>query len=137
MSFNVANMMQNLESLYGRELETVYRRDRFKLLFHDTVKLRIRLPNQDISIPLSILLLGISQLLARREYSREMCLTLLGKEWGYGLVARLLLECDDVCLKAGTRDLVLLRIRSPKRVNTPVKPPPNGNHAKNPNGVRA
>jgi hypothetical protein len=129
-------MMQNLETLYNRELETVYRRDRFRLLFHDTVKLRIRLPNQDISVPLSILLLGISQLLARREFSREMCLTLLGKEWGYGLVARLLLECEDVCLKAGTRDLVLLRMRSRKRVNMPIKPPPNGNHAKNPNGVR-
>jgi len=129
-------MMQNLESLHGRELETVYRRDPFKLLFHDTVKLRIRLPSRDISVPISILLLGISQLIARREFTREMCITLLGKEWGYGLIARLLLECDDVCLKAGSRDLDLIRIRPAKRVAVAPKPPPNGNRAKNPNGSR-
>jgi hypothetical protein len=125
-------MMQNLQSLYGRELETVYRKDPFKLLFHDTVKLRIRLPQRDVSIPLSILLLGISQLLARREFSKQMCVELLGKEWGYALVARMLLECDDVCLKAECRDLVLTRIRVQNDRKASLKPPRNGNRAVNP-----
>lgn len=127
-----ANLMQNLETYHGRDFKTVFKEKPFKLLFHDTTKLRIRLEDRDLSIPISILLLGISQLLARREFSRGMCLELLGKEWGYQYVARLLLECDDVCLKADTRELALVRVRRNGYANNPVNAPPNGCRAVNP-----
>jgi hypothetical protein len=133
MSLTVASLMQNLDTLQGRDFETVYKKRHFKLLFHDTVKLRIRLEHRDISVPLSILLLGIAQLLARKEFSRQMCIELLGKEWGYGYIARMLLECEDVCLKPDCQELVLSRVRPVNGKNGPVKPPPNGNSAKNPN----
>ena len=130
MSLTVATLMQNLQSFQGRDFETVFRKRRFKLLFHDTVKLRLRLENRDISVPLSILLLGIAQLLARKEFSRQMCVEILGKEWGYPFVARMLLECDDVCLKPNAGALVLSRVRLTNRKRLPVKPPPNGFHAR-------
>jgi len=135
MSLTVATLLKHLDTLNGRDFETVYRKRPFKLLFHDTVKLRIRIESRDLSVPLSILLLGIVQLLARREFSRQMCVELLGKEWGYDFVARMLLECEDVCLKAGTHDLVLIRIRQADRSKALVKPPPNGTRAQNPHPV--
>jgi hypothetical protein len=124
--------MQDIEMFHGRDFTTVFQQRPFKLLFHDTVKLRIRLEDRDISVPISILLLGVVQLLSRKEFSRDMCLRLLGKEWGYQFVARMLLECDDVCLKPNAKGLILSRIRLKTSPPAPVKPPPNGNHAANP-----
>ena len=132
MTLTVANFMQNLESFRGRDFQTVVQQRPFTLLFHDTTKLRIRIEDRDLSVPISILLLGISQLLARREYSKEMCVQLLGKEWGYSFVARMLLECDDVCLKPGEKRLVLTRIRLNRPRPAPVKAPLFATVATNP-----
>jgi len=126
--------MQNLQTFHGRDFETVFMKKPFKLLFHDTVKLRIRLENHDISVPLSVLLFAIVQLLTRKEVTSRMCREILGKDWGFGYVAKILLECEDVCLKPGAESLYLVRVRPANRNNVPVKPPPNGNSARNPNG---
>ena len=124
MALTVSDLMQNLNTLYNRELRTIVQQKAFTLLFHDTTKLRIRLEDRDISVPISILLFGICQLLTEKEFSREMCKQILGKEWGYGIVARLLLECEDVCLKPGAPGLTLLRVKVERRRLAPVKPPP-------------
>ena len=124
--------MEKLETFHGREFKTVFRQSPFKLLFHDTTKLRIRLHDRDISVPISILLLGIAQLLARKEFSKEMCILLLGKEWGYPFVARLLLECDDVTLKPNAKGLILSRIKAKRSQPAPVKAPEEVTVAVNP-----
>ena len=132
MTLTVANFIDKLETFHGRELKTVFQQVPFTLLFHDTTKLRIRLPERDISVPISILLLGITQLLARKEFSRDLCILLLGKEWGYPFVARLLLECDDVTLKPNVNGLVLSRIKLKRSQPAPVKAPEEYTVAMNP-----
>jgi hypothetical protein len=124
--------MQNLDDFRGRDFRTVFSEKPFKILFHDMTKLRIRLEHRDVSIPISILLLGVAQLLARKEFSKQMCFEILGRDWGYPFVVRLLLECDDVCLKSGANKLELVRIPRNVSGKFPVKPPPNGSRAENP-----
>ena len=73
MTLYAANFIEHLESFQGREYDALFRGDKFRFLFHDTTKLRIRLPDRDISIPLSMLLISINQLLARKKVSKEIC----------------------------------------------------------------
>ncbi len=134
MSLTVANLMQNLETFHGRNFETVFQKRPFTLLFHDTTKLRIRLETRDISVPLSILLFSILQLLTKKELTSKMCREILGKDWGFGYIAKILLECDDVCLKPDAGFLYLIRVRPISGKRAPVKPPPNGNHASRSSG---
>jgi hypothetical protein len=123
MSLTVANFMKHLELFHGKEFRTAYQQKPFTLLFHDSVKLRIRLETHDISVPISILLFGIVQLLVHKEFDREMCNTILNKDWGYPFVCRLLLECDDVCLKPGVNALALNRVKVERHHLAPIKPP--------------
>jgi len=129
MTLKVSSMLESLDSFHGREFETAFSRKKFILLFHDTTKLRIRTEQRDLSVPISILMLGIAQLLARREFNRAMCHEILGKEWGYQFIARLLLECDDVCLKAGVRELALVRVRRENGRNGKIRPPHDGSRS--------
>jgi len=124
--------MQHLETYHGRDFKTVYRQAPFTLLFHDATKLRIRLSDHDVSVPISVLLFSIIQLLTKREISSRTCREVLGKDWGFAYIARILLECDDVCLEPNGSKLVLNRIRRSKGPFEPVKPPPNGCRALNP-----
>lgn len=121
MTLLVKNFIEHLDSFHGRELETVFQKKRFTLLFHDCVKLRFRLESRDISVPLSILLIGINLLLTKKEFSKSLCVKLLGKEWGFPHVARMLLECEDVCLKQNVKEFTLVRIRLQKNNHAPVK----------------
>jgi hypothetical protein len=119
----VRDFMQNLESFYGRKFEIEFQKKPFMLLFHDTTKLRFRLESRDISVPISILLLGIMLLVTKKEFSRSMCQNLLGKEWGFVLVARLLMECDDVRQRPCHGDFVIERIKIEKEKPAPVRSP--------------
>ena len=132
MTLTVANFLQQLETFHGREFRTVFQQRPFTIIFHDTVKLRIRLEDRDISVPISILLFGIAQLLAVKEFDRDMCSNILGKDWGYPFVARLLLECDDVCLKPGATSVALARVRPERRRLAPIRPPVTETVATNP-----
>jgi hypothetical protein len=132
MAITVVNFLKHLESLHGCEFKTVYGQKPFILLFHDMTKLRIRLPDRDLSVPISVLLFGIIQLLTRKEFSRDICAEILGRDWGFPFVARLLLECDDVCIKADESKLVLSRIKLKAEHPLPVKPPEPCTTAVNP-----
>lgn len=134
MAIYVSNLMTHLEEFQGRDFETVYKKEPFKLLFHDTTKLRIRLPDRDISVPLCILLIGIVELLAHKKFSRDICVQRVGKEWGYSLVARLLLECEDVTIDPQSYYLELIRIPKRKNGQGSVKRPESATVAVNPNG---
>jgi hypothetical protein len=124
--------MQELDTFVGREFRTVFQQKPFTLIMRDTVKLRFQLEYRDISVPISILLFGIAQLLAVKEFNKEMCSRILGKDWGYPFVARMLLECDDVCLKPGAYGTVLSRVKVERRRLTPMKPPVAETVATNP-----
>ena len=138
MTLTVANFIQNLETFDGREFRTIFQQKPFRLIFHDTTKLRIGLEQRDISVPISILLFGIAQLLAVREFDRLMCKQILGKDWGFPFVARLLLECEDVCLKPNTYGTVLTRIKIRRPEFVPIRPLDVGTVARNPgNGHNA
>jgi hypothetical protein len=119
----VRDFFQNLESLHGREFETVFQKKPFIFLFHDTTKLRFRLETRDISVPISILLLGIMLLVTKKEFSRSMCEKLLGKEWGFPHIASMLMECDDVRLKPCRGDFVIERVKIEKEKPAPVRSP--------------
>ncbi len=136
MTLTTATLMQDLESLYGRDFETIVTKRPFIMLFHDSAKLRIRLEERDISVPISILLLGIAMLLAKRKFSKRMSVELLGKDWGFGYIARLLLECEDVCVGSEDRELTLMRVKLSRNGKGRVKPPPNGKAACNPEPAR-
>lgn len=123
MSLRVRNFIQNLDSFHGREFETIFQKKPFTLLFHDSVKLRFRLESRDISVPLSILLLGITLLLTKKEFSRSECVKLLGKEWGFPHVAAMLLECEDVRVKPVYGDFVIERVKIEKERAAPVRRP--------------
>jgi hypothetical protein len=123
MTLTVANFIQHLETFNGHEFRTVVHQKPFTLLFHDSVKLRIRLETHDISVPISILLFGIVQLLVHKKLESGMCRTILGKDWGFGYIARLLLECDDVVLEPSAYRIILNRIKPEKHRLAPIKPP--------------
>jgi hypothetical protein len=128
----VATFLENLASLEGREFKTIFQEKPFKLVFYDTVKLRIGLPDRDISVPISILLFCMVQLLAVNEVTKKMCTDILGKDWGFAYVARLLLECEDVCMKRGETGMVLTRVPVQKHKFVPIKPPARETVAGNP-----
>ncbi len=134
MTLYAANFIEHIESFQGREFESLGRVEKFKFLFLDTTKLRIRLPNRDVSVPLSVLLLGINQLLARKKFSKEICERLIGKYWGYSLIARMLLECEDVALDPDGRGMALIRIPKNSKVKEQIAPPDKQTVAVNPNG---
>jgi len=134
MPLYVSNFLDHLESLHGREFETVFQKKKFTLLFHDTTKLRFRIEHRDISVPLSILLLAILRLITHKCFDGETSIHLLGKDWGYGYIAKMLLECDDVELDPEIRGLALVRIPKRKNGSAPLKRPEIPSVAVNPNG---
>jgi len=133
MPLYLADFLDNLEQFHGREFETVFQKKKFKLLFHDTTKLRFRLEHRDISVPLSILLLAILRLITHKCFDSETSIYLLGKDWGYGYIARMLLECDDVELDPEIRGLALVRIPKTSNGHGTVKRPEKPFVAVNPN----
>jgi len=127
MNISISNFLQNLESLHGREFQTLYQKTPFTLLFHDTTKLRIRLEYRDISVPISILLLGLLQLVSRKKFDKSMCTEILGKDWGFQFVVRLLLECDDVILSSDPGPTTIVRVSKKQTAQESVNfvaPPP-------------
>ncbi|HEX9745326.1 MAG TPA: hypothetical protein VGB30_07855 [bacterium] len=101
MNLRLISLLQNLHHLHGQKYFTQYPQRQFEFLFHDTTKLRFRLEDRDISVPISILLLGIIQLISRKHFDKAACTEILGKDWGFQFVARILLECDDVGVGEG------------------------------------